>query len=163
MSVQEGLYHQVPMLVVPLFADQMANGLRAERQGYGKIFAVDSKNNDGDASVMEANLMGNITELLGNSSYAKEAKRLSKIIKDDINSPVDKAVFWTEYVMRHPGVRHLRSPGSKLSFFHFHNIDVAITVAVILLTSSIMLTLILWKCASMIVRRLTTSGSGSRD
>ena len=34
-SVQEALFHAVPMLFVPMFADQSANAHRAMRQGYG--------------------------------------------------------------------------------------------------------------------------------
>lgn len=41
MSVQESLYHGVPMVVIPLFGDQLANGARIERQGTGKVLPIE--------------------------------------------------------------------------------------------------------------------------
>ena len=40
MSTQESLFHGVPILILPISNDQKANGLRAERQGYGKIILL---------------------------------------------------------------------------------------------------------------------------
>ena len=36
LSTEEGLYHKVPMLVMPGFGDQFSNAARAERMGYGR-------------------------------------------------------------------------------------------------------------------------------
>ena len=170
MSVQESIYHKVPMLVLPLFADQMANGHRAERQGYGKVLYINGTTTfgdsilfilwncywyltDGDGSTFEANLLGNITELMFNSSYTRKVEELSKIVRDEMTTPLEKAVFWTEYVMRHRGARHLRSPGHKVTFLQFHNVDVILLMAVIFSVFVGLMTCCIWKIFSRIAFR----------
>lgn len=39
-------------------------------------------------------------------------------------TPVETAVYWIEYVMRHKGAPHLRSAGLDLPFISYHNLDV---------------------------------------
>lgn len=51
----------------------------------------------------EKSLMMAIQELLDNPQYNKNVKRLSSIMKDQPDHPLDRAVYWTEYVMRHRG------------------------------------------------------------
>jgi len=52
---------------------------------------------------------------------------------------MDKAIFWTEYVLRHKGAKHLKSAGADLKWFQLHLLDVyAVLFAPILL--------LLWLC-----------------
>ncbi|CAG7667248.1 unnamed protein product, partial [Allacma fusca] len=46
-------------------------------------------------------LLGAINEALNNPSYRETAKQLSGIFKDQLTKPLDRAVFWVEYVLRH--------------------------------------------------------------
>lgn len=39
-------------------------------------------------------------------------------------TPVETAVYWIEYVVRHKGAPHLRSAGLDLCFISYHNLDV---------------------------------------
>lgn len=40
-------------------------------------------------------------------------------------SPLDTAVYWTEYVLRHRGAPQLRSKGADLPWYKFLLLDVA--------------------------------------
>lgn len=56
--------------------------------------------------------------------YRDNVKKLSALFKDRPNDPLDLAVYWVEYVIRHKGAPHLRSVGRKLNFLQYHSIDV---------------------------------------
>jgi glucuronosyltransferase len=46
-------------------------------------------------------------------------------------SPLDTAIFWTEYVIRHGGAPHMRSAALDLSWYQYLLIDVIAFVLVI--------------------------------
>lgn len=50
--------------------------------------------------------------------------KLSALHHDQPINPLDLAVYWTEYVMRHKGAEHLRSAAHNLNWFQYHSLDV---------------------------------------
>jgi len=44
--------------------------------------------------------------------------------------PLDKAVYWIEYVIRHDGAHHLKTAGNKLNWFQFMSIDVVFVLII---------------------------------
>jgi glucuronosyltransferase len=60
------------------------------------------------------------------------AKELSTIFRDQPQTPVERAVFWVEYVMRHNGAPHLRSPARDLNIIQYHSLDVIAFIGTIL-------------------------------
>jgi glucuronosyltransferase len=57
-------------------------------------------------------------------SYKENAMRLSRIHHDQPMKPLDRAVFWIEYVMRNKGAKHLRPALHDLTWFQYHSLDV---------------------------------------
>ncbi|XP_012864394.1 PREDICTED: UDP-glucuronosyltransferase 2B4-like [Dipodomys ordii] len=57
-------------------------------------------------------------------SYKENAMRLSRIHHDQPVKPLDRAVFWIEFVMRHKGAKHLRPAVHELNWFQYHALDV---------------------------------------
>lgn len=49
---------------------------------------------------------------------------MSDRYRDQPLTPLETAIYWTEYVTRHKGAMHMRSPGLDLSFFAYHSLDV---------------------------------------
>lgn len=116
LSLTETIYHAVPVIGIPIFADQHLNMARAESSGFAKTIQLPELN--------EKTLFPAITELLTNDNYAKKIKQLSDRYRDQPLTPLDTAIYWTEYVARHKGAPHLRSAGLELSFFAYHSLDV---------------------------------------
>lgn len=57
-------------------------------------------------------------------SYANSAKALSLIFKDRQADALPTAVYWSEYVMRHKGAAHLRTPAAQMNAFVYYGLDV---------------------------------------
>ena len=57
-------------------------------------------------------------------SYKEKAMWLSTIQRNQPIKPLDRAVFWIEFVMRHKGAKHLRPAAHNLAWYQYHSLDV---------------------------------------
>lgn len=53
-------------------------------------------------------------------------KKRSKLLRDQPEHPLNRAIYWTEYVLRHKGAYHLQSPAKEYCFVQYYLIDVAL-------------------------------------
>lgn len=81
----------------------------------------------------------------------------SKRFRDQPEKPIDRAVWWTEYILRHPNPTHLLSPVRKLGFLRSNLFDIVLVVGVILGLFVSLLTRFASKCFSN--RRLSKKKS----
>ena len=49
---------------------------------------------------------------------------MSSIMRDQPQKPLDRAIFWIEYVIRHKGATHLRTASRRLNFLQKDHVDV---------------------------------------
>jgi len=70
-------------------------------------------------------------------------KELSAVIRNQPQSALDRAVYWTEYVIRHKGAPHLRSVAADLPWYQYLLLDVmfVLTTGALLVTFIVYLTL----------------------
>lgn len=83
-------------------------------------------------------------------SYRQRARQLSEIHRDQPGHPVERTVYWIEYILRHRGAHHLRAAVHQLSFWQYFLLDVA---AVLLLAAALLSLLLSW-AATRICRRV---------
>uniref|UniRef100_A0A3Q3J3J6 UDP-glucuronosyltransferase n=1 Tax=Monopterus albus TaxID=43700 RepID=A0A3Q3J3J6_MONAL len=125
-GIQEAIYHGIPMVGLPLMFDQPYNFFRMEVRGVAKVLDIATVNKD--------NFLEALKEVLYEPSYREKMKTLSNLHRDQPMKPLDRAIFWIEFVMRHKGAPHLRTESYKMSAFQYHSIDVmAFLLAVIVL------------------------------
>ncbi|XP_030292880.1 UDP-glucuronosyltransferase 2C1-like [Sparus aurata] len=129
-GVQEAIYHGVPVLGIPLFFDQFDNLLRLQDRGGAKII------NLSDVHSFEQG----INEMLHQDSYRQNMQKLSRLHRNQPVSPIDQAIFWVEYVMRHRGALHLRTEAYKVAWYSYYSLDVLLlllTAATVMLLSTL--------------------------
>ncbi|XP_072829166.1 UDP-glucuronosyltransferase 2A2 isoform X3 [Vicugna pacos] len=115
-GIYEAIYHGVPMVGVPMFADQPDNIAHMKAKGA----AVEVNIN----TMTSADLLSALTTVINEPSYKENAMRLSRIHHDQPVKPLDRAVFWIEFVMRHKGAKHLRPAAHNLTWYQYHSLDV---------------------------------------
>ncbi|XP_067636130.1 UDP-glycosyltransferase UGT5-like isoform X3 [Eurosta solidaginis] len=115
-SVVEAQYHGVPMVGIPLFGDQPSNMANVERSGYG--LSVDY------LTLTEESLNTAIQEVLNNPKYTKTVRDFSRLYRDRPMTPRQTVVYWTEYVLRHNGAKHMQSPAVHMNRWQLMSLDV---------------------------------------
>nr|KAF6432676.1 hypothetical protein HJG63_020282 [Rousettus aegyptiacus] len=115
-GIYEAIYHGIPMIGIPLFADQADNISRMQAKGAGVI--VDFQ------TISSTDLLKALKTVIYDPSYKENAMKLSRIHHEQPMKPLDRAVFWIEFVMRHKGAKHLRPASYNLNWFQYHSLDV---------------------------------------
>ncbi|XP_047491391.1 UDP-glycosyltransferase UGT5-like [Penaeus chinensis] len=122
LSTQESFYHSTPVLAVPIFGDQPKNGMDIQASGLGLMLVWEE--------LTVELIVDSLQELLNNPKYKATADEVQSALRDQPQSPKDRAVFWTEYVIRHKGAPRLRSPAAQLSWVEFLMLDVLLALHV---------------------------------
>lgn len=116
LGTTEALVEGVPVLGIPIYADQKMNMIKAHDLNYGILMELDEI----DDELVENNLR----KLLTNPQYANNAKMISQRYNDRPMTPQELTVYWVEYIIRHRGAPHFKSPAHNLNYIQVNLIDV---------------------------------------
>lgn len=125
-GTQEAIYNGVPIIGIPIYADQYNNLLQAEEKGFGKILLYQD--------ISEEYLETLVLDALNNDSYKKKALEMSQRFKDRPTTPLETAMFWLEYLIRNNNAEHFKNPAMKLSWIEYMMIDVFALVLLIMMS-----------------------------
>ena len=137
-SIQETVCHKTPIVGVPIGSDQFLNVAEVVSKGVGQQV--------GWHGMTEDSLHTAVTEVLGDSSYQEAVTRLryshphnykgtkqlldvpSDLIMDQATHPLERAVWWLEYLLRHPHNPDMRPVTHGLHWTQFFLLDVIVVV-----------------------------------
>ncbi|XP_035040034.2 UDP-glucuronosyltransferase 2A1 [Hippoglossus stenolepis] len=124
-GLYEAVYHAVPLVGIPLFADQPDNVARLSRRGAAVVLDFNSMTSD--------MLRQALHDVINQPGYKSSIQHLSNVHRDQPVAPLSTAAFWVEFVMRHGGAPHLRLASRDLNWFQYHSLDVAAVLLVVLM------------------------------
>ncbi|CAO2639497.1 UDP-glucuronosyltransferase 2B15 [Lemmus lemmus] len=104
------------MIGIPLFGEQHDN--IAHIVAKGAAVSLDFR------TLSSSDLLNALMAVIDNPSYKEHAMWLSTIHHDQPMKPLDRVIFWIEFIMRHKGAKHLRPLAHNLTWYQYHSLDV---------------------------------------
>ncbi|CAG4992130.1 unnamed protein product [Colias eurytheme] len=114
-STDEAITAGVPLVGIPMLGDQWYNVDYYRYHRIGVVLEFETLSVDA--------LDKAINTVVNDKSYRENILRLRSIMKDQPQSALDRAVWWTEYVLRHGGAKHLRAAGAYKNWAEYYDID----------------------------------------
>lgn len=115
LSILEAAHYAKPVLGLPLFFDQFRNVEIMREKGVAELLDVNT--------MTRQDFKNTIKQLLEQPQYKYNALKLSERIRDQPVHPLDLAVYWTEYVLRHNGAPYMRIPSSNIKVMDYYCLD----------------------------------------
>ncbi|XP_016973764.1 UDP-glycosyltransferase UGT5, partial [Drosophila rhopaloa] len=137
LSTIESIHHAKPMLGMPCLFDQFRNMEHVQRLGLGLTLNLQ------EMTAEEFN--STIVRLLTEKSFDVIAKTTAARYRDKPMGPMETAIWWTHYVLRHKGAAHMSVAGKELDFFIYHSLDVLGTFLLAFLVTLGILSIFIFK------------------
>ncbi|XP_033181635.1 UDP-glucuronosyltransferase 2A1-like [Mastacembelus armatus] len=144
-GIYEAIYHGVPIVGIPIVFDQADNLSRLRAKGVAKVM---------DVSELDSKIFHTaVHEVLNEPSYRMNMQRLSRLHRDQPMKPLDRAIFWIEFVMRHGGAAHLRTESYTLPWYSYHSVDVILFLLTVALLILFILVGLVLSCCRLCLKR----------
>lgn len=110
----EAIHYGVPVVAVPIIGDQPANAASIEESGLGVQLQIGDLN--------KKNLLAAFRKIL-DEKFRTKVKVLSQAWHDRPMSPLDTAVYWTEFVAKYPEFS-FRTAAADVPMYQYLNLDI---------------------------------------
>ena len=117
----EAICHSIPIIVIPMMADQNYNGFMLEQRGCGILLNLKTFQSADLASAME--------RILNNESFYVNTRSRSLIIQNNPLKARERIALWIEHILKF-GNEHLRSAAVDLLWYEYFMIDVMLFVTI---------------------------------
>ncbi|KAF5287352.1 hypothetical protein FQA39_LY15955 [Lamprigera yunnana] len=153
-SLQEARHYKVPIVGIPFIADQRYNVANVVNKGIGLSFDHQTLTKEG--------FKNGILEVIENPKYRKRLEELKKLTEDQPMTGLEKAVWWIEYVIRHNGATHFKSPMFDVSIYQYYYLD-AILILCIFLTTLLATLIFVAKLLNRLIKLVSYRIKSKRD
>ena len=139
----EALYHAIPMIGIPIFADQLYNAAKMQYKEYG--IALNT------LEFTPEDLVKSMKTVLDDPKYKRNIEKASAIFRDR-EHPADRAAFLVEHVMKFGG-DNLHSHALDMPWYEYLMLDILSFFLLLVSTLFCILFLCMRKCCHLIIPR----------
>lgn len=115
LSIIEAAYYGTPLLGFPIYYDQFRNFEVLVDDGMALVMNINSFSGE--------DLKRSIDSLIYNPTFSENALAISQRFRDRPMHPLEETIYWTEYVLRYKGAKHMRVPHANIKFAEYYSLD----------------------------------------
>ncbi|XP_050683999.1 UDP-glycosyltransferase UGT5-like [Leptidea sinapis] len=119
-SIEEAVHAGVPVIGIPMFIDQWYNVEKIRHHKIGIRLDMDTLD--------QQKLNESIHTVLNDARFQNNILRFRSLLSDQPHSGLDRAVWWTEYVLHHGGAKHLEAPSAHISWVEYYDVQLISTL-----------------------------------
>ncbi|OWR54575.1 UDP-glycosyltransferase UGT33B7 [Danaus plexippus plexippus] len=119
-STDEAITAGVPLVAIPMLGDQWFNAEKYEKFGIGIKLDVKTLTTDQLSKAIET--------VISDESYRHNISKLRGLMHDQPEPPLNRTMWWIEYVLRHGGAKHLRSAGANMSYWEYFETELILVI-----------------------------------
>ncbi|CAB0019577.1 unnamed protein product [Nesidiocoris tenuis] len=123
LSMMEAVHFGVPLVGIGVFGDQRKNVEFMNAAGFGVGLDVHD--------LKEPTISKAINEVLNDPKYRTEMLRRQALFTDRPMKPLDEAVYWVEYVLKHG--KALQPASARMPFYQLYMLDIFAALGAVLL------------------------------
>lgn len=125
LSIQEALYHKIPLVGLPLAQDQISNIERAEKNGFAIKVSLQT--------LSEQVLISAVGKAMVDQGIRDSVKRMHNLFTEEIGgTPMQKGVKAVEYVIKHKYCDHLKPKTLEMRPYESYGYDIFIVLIILI-------------------------------
>lgn len=147
-GVMEGIYYGVPMVGMPIFIDQGDALIKMEELGIA--LGLDKETATADE------IHHQLQRVLYEPQFEKNVRKLSLLMRDVREPPLERAIDLIHYLIRHKGAPHLKLASRNLNFVQYFSLDAILFLILLLLSLCYVQLIILRRFVPLIFAKCKT-------
>ncbi|VDK27776.1 unnamed protein product [Gongylonema pulchrum] len=152
-SITETLNRGKPVIVVPVFGDQLRNAVLAKRAGFGIMLPVSDLQE-------EKKLSDAFERIINDKTFAQKAEQLSRMIAKRPNSAKEQLIRHVEFAAEFGQIPNFDPYGRKMSFISYFMLDIIVPFIIII---ALLLALFCYACYRLIKKMALESSSRTEE
>ncbi|XP_011694146.1 PREDICTED: UDP-glucuronosyltransferase 2B18-like [Wasmannia auropunctata] len=141
-STEEAVYYTVPLLGLPVLADQYAQINKMVSLGVAKrLNLMDLSRESLNASIME---------ILSDKRYKKRMLKVKMLNEDKPYDVLEHVIWWIEFVIRHKGAPHLRTNIAHEPWYQRYDMDIIAILSIVIFVTLLCTLVIIYKLLKII-------------